>query len=81
MFLTFKNKKSKDRQQKSTGERPFGGSKSPGMYEGIMRHERRLQINLSTSQAEGENLPGRKSLSMNSTALWTEVKLPPAEES
>lgn len=47
----------------------------------IMRHERKLQINLSTSHAETGNLPGRTSLSMNGTAVWTEVKLPPAEES
>lgn len=57
------------------------GAESAGMYKGIMRHERTLQINLSTSHAETGNLPGRTSLSMNGTALWTEVKLPPAEES
>lgn len=50
------------------------------MHEGIMRHKRKVQINLSTSHVD-RNLPGRTSLSMNGTALWTEGKLPPAEQS
>lgn len=52
-------------RQKSTGGRQFG-LKSPGMYEGIRRHERKLQINLSTSHAERVNLPGHTPLSTNS---------------
>lgn len=46
-----------------------------------MGHERKLQMILFTSHTETGNLPVRASLSMNGTALWTEVKLPPAEES
>lgn len=42
---------------------------------------RKLQINLSASHAETGNLPRSTSLSMNSTAVWTEAKLLPAGES
>lgn len=36
---------------------------------------------LVPAHAETGNLPGRASLSMNGTALWTEVKLPPCSSS
>lgn len=40
-----------------------------------------LQINVSSSHAQTGNLSGSTSLSMNSTAVWTEEKVLPAPES